>query len=1188
MIPEMPFLPEGLKQAYDEGKLVVFIGAGVSRLAGCKSWEALATSLIKACYPPGEASLINGAGLSSKERITMAYEKADETGTLDSYWETFKKAIIPSGNPEKNIYEVISKLNTLYITTNCDGLMEEFLPVSAWTTQCEKDRLENLICPFVFYLHGRYGDGSEAEKQGLVFTVESYLNAYQDPKRISFLKTIFASRTVLFIGYGLSEFELIDFLFEKSRASSIRQHYILEGYYSYQEPLYRAKSNYYKSIGVKLIPYSKDQNDYEQQLPIISEWVNELLSKSFYNADIIENLHKCLQNFNTINSDYVRHYIDSIPEQRETYLKAALDEIPKTKNQFDWIKYFWTNGIVKATDCPPVIERDNKLYSQSWDFLTCLRTVVHNYTMNADEQSFVCEMIHQIVTEVQGVERKKQNKAVSVQLLDVIFLLDPKHINNTLKGFVDAFFSTNHFDAVIIATSNINYISRWPKNKLKQILEKVYSVENSDGIDLYSIEDFTKKAIGKKQSLAEDILPQCFRILASKKLTFSHFEDIESQLERDRESVSRTILKCIDLCFEKTRLEKKEAIALQMAKKARSSLQIQAIFYIATKYSLDDSFFIGFKNNPLGYSDTRADLYYYLEKSLEKEYEISESSQRILSGWIEAATFGFNQKGFADTEENRARIAEYINSFAIQLLELLEPHYSIFHEQLEQRRLTPSHHEIHPREHAQRSFAFSTVEKKTHFSEDELRDLTGEAILSVVKEKLTNDPDIWSRWGRVEVYNELIEKLIDKDSLREVIDSITQCSFEEITDFTSAISTYSEFKKLTSDSLWRLIKHLYSVLCIEKPSENREICLSNYIRILENVQKCKWRTEELVEFCLDNNTRLLWTNHAKLQDDYDVITAIINENESVFYDLIIDLLCEFKENESVISKGKKYFAERIYGNPSIWLRLSLCLKIQSLYYLDQNWCEKNLNSIMLGEDDLIPLTVLSACSGTHYVIKSLTEVVGRLDVFKKTIENLSDGEKTRNTPERVIQYVTSAYAFNQIGWDDYVGLIDLMQPSHYNYLIFSILMEKNGELCELPEEMLCRVCNHLRGRADEVLANAIYKNIRFISQPSDDIWEIIEWSIAFTSKEQHAWYELSRVFSKLSEPYLPGLKKTVLKAIDHFDQPYLPWLKKTLSLFSAPERKEDFKEICNRALARSFYPSEITEFLRDPSSTKEN
>ena len=138
------------------------------------------------------------------------------------------------------------------------------------------------------------------------------------------------------------------------------------------------------------------------------------------------------------------------------------------------------------------------------------------------------------------------------------------------------------------------------------------------------------------------------------------------------------------------------------------------------------------------------------------------------------------------------------------------------------------------------------------------------------------------------------------------------------------------------------------------------------------------------------------------------------------------------------------------------------------------------------------------------------------------------------------------------------------------------------------EEMLCRVCNHLRGRADEVLANAIYKNIRFISQPSDDIWEIIEWSIAFTSKEQHAWYELSRAFSKLSEPYLPGLKKTVLKAIDHFDQPYLPWLKKTLSLFSAPERKEDFKEICNRALARSFYPSEITEFLRDPSSTKEN
>lgn len=38
MIPETPSLPDELKQAYDEGNLVVFIRAGVSRLAGYQSY----------------------------------------------------------------------------------------------------------------------------------------------------------------------------------------------------------------------------------------------------------------------------------------------------------------------------------------------------------------------------------------------------------------------------------------------------------------------------------------------------------------------------------------------------------------------------------------------------------------------------------------------------------------------------------------------------------------------------------------------------------------------------------------------------------------------------------------------------------------------------------------------------------------------------------------------------------------------------------------------------------------------------------------------------------------------------------------------------------------------------------------------------------------------------------------------
>ena len=190
-----------------------------------------------------------------------------------------------------------------------------------------------------------------------------------------------------------------------------------------------------------------------------------------------------------------------------------------------------------------------------------------------------------------------------------------------------------------------------------------------------------------------------------------------------------------------------------------------------------------------------------------------------------------------------------------------------------------------------------------------------------------------------------------------------------------------------------------------------------------------------------------------------------------------------------------------------------------------------------------------------------------------------------NTVERVIQYVTSAYAFGHISWEEYRELIILLSPSSYNYLVCSTLMDKNGNLCETPEETLCKVCNTIRGRSDTTLAKSIFNSIRSISYPSDEIWSLIEWSIDYLPKEPYSWHELSSVFSKLSDPYLPGMKAAVMKAITHFDQPFLPWLKKTLSVFAKPERVDDLKELCNAVMDRSFYPTEITEFLRESFST---
>ena len=46
LIPSIPDLPSELYVAHLQEKLAIFIGAGVSRLAGCKSWEDLAANLL--------------------------------------------------------------------------------------------------------------------------------------------------------------------------------------------------------------------------------------------------------------------------------------------------------------------------------------------------------------------------------------------------------------------------------------------------------------------------------------------------------------------------------------------------------------------------------------------------------------------------------------------------------------------------------------------------------------------------------------------------------------------------------------------------------------------------------------------------------------------------------------------------------------------------------------------------------------------------------------------------------------------------------------------------------------------------------------------------------------------------------------------------------------------------------------
>jgi hypothetical protein len=46
-IPDIPPVPKAILEASSQGKLIVFVGAGVSRIIGCPSWQEFANEYLK-------------------------------------------------------------------------------------------------------------------------------------------------------------------------------------------------------------------------------------------------------------------------------------------------------------------------------------------------------------------------------------------------------------------------------------------------------------------------------------------------------------------------------------------------------------------------------------------------------------------------------------------------------------------------------------------------------------------------------------------------------------------------------------------------------------------------------------------------------------------------------------------------------------------------------------------------------------------------------------------------------------------------------------------------------------------------------------------------------------------------------------------------------------------------------------
>ena len=191
-----------------------------------------------------------------------------------------------------NLYEIFNNIDALYLTTNIDNHFNKQFLHDRVIYKFDDPNDLNIYHNKLYKIHGTLCD-----IKNIVFTVPDYIKLYNNEVFINFLKKIFASFTVVFVGYGMEEFELLDFLITKIGESQEIRHYILKPYFKGDEQLLNFDKMYFNSMGVEVIGFSKDTNGYNQLYNVIKYWHDKITMTSTLLYDNSANLGEFINGF---------------------------------------------------------------------------------------------------------------------------------------------------------------------------------------------------------------------------------------------------------------------------------------------------------------------------------------------------------------------------------------------------------------------------------------------------------------------------------------------------------------------------------------------------------------------------------------------------------------------------------------------------------------------------------------------------------------------------------------------------------------------------------------------------------------------------------------------------------------------------------------------------------------------------
>ena len=236
-----------IHQAYRDNRLVIFVGAGVSRNSGVPTWDELIAAM-KSELP---ADLSN-----ENDALKIAQLYKDARGYKE-YMDKVKDILLFNKATPNPLHKRILSLNPCHIiTTNYDDLIEQEIQneYTQYTIIREDKDIPQMAYPnSLIKMHGDYLTNN------IVLTETDYYNYKNNfPLVRAFVQSLFASKLVLFVGFSFADLNLKIILEELKGilSDNMQRAYML----SCDEPNYVVR-NYFENKGVNVVYFGENEID---------------------------------------------------------------------------------------------------------------------------------------------------------------------------------------------------------------------------------------------------------------------------------------------------------------------------------------------------------------------------------------------------------------------------------------------------------------------------------------------------------------------------------------------------------------------------------------------------------------------------------------------------------------------------------------------------------------------------------------------------------------------------------------------------------------------------------------------------------------------------------------------------------------------------------------------------------------